>query len=274
MQKKPAENKTLYYYMKQQTSSYNSIEKAMRVLMAFSVDQPTWGVRELSAHLGFSPATVQRILQTLKRFAFVDQDRDTRQYRLGNVYFRFMDILQSTHTVNRAALPHMKQLMSRTQETVHLNVIDGMERVCIDAVESPQLLKAVMPIGSRSPLYAGASSKCLLAFSADDFIGNYLESVRLIPVTRNTIVRINALKGEILKIKQQGYAISLGERTPGFGSLSAPVLDPKGIGLAALSLAIPEIRFRQKRHLSLCIKELLLTAEGISEDMGYNPLTS
>ena len=111
--------------MKQKTSSYNSIEKAMRVLMAFSVDQSTWGVRELSAHLGFSPATVQRILQTLKRFAFVDQDRDTRQYRFGNIFPVHGYSPEHPHG-EPAALPHMKQLMSRTQETVNLNVIDGM----------------------------------------------------------------------------------------------------------------------------------------------------
>ncbi len=256
--------------MKQESSSYNSIEKAMRVLTAFSVDRPTWGVRELSAHLGFSPSTVQRILQALKRFSFVDQDPKTRLYRLGKVYFRFMDVLQRTHTVNRAAFPHMKQLMSQTRETVHLNVIDGTERVCIDALESPQLLKAVMPIGSRSPLYAGASSKCLLAFSSDEFIEQYLTGVHLVPVTRHTICRMDALRAEIQEIRGRGYAMSLGERTPGLGSLSAPILNPKGIVQAALSLAVPEVRFKEKRHFARCIKALVLTAEAFSEEMGYD----
>ncbi len=270
---KTVKNKTLYYYMKQKTSSHNSVEKALRVLSAFSVEQPTWGVRELSAHLGFSPATVQRILQALKRFAFVDQEKDTRQYRLGNVYFRFTGILQSTTALGRSAPFYMKRLLSCTQETVHLNVIDGTDRLCIDAVESPQFLKAVMPIGSRSPLYAGASSKCLLAFSAEEFIEPYLEKVRPVPVTRHTFTRSDALREEIHKIKQQGYASSLGEQTPGLGSVSAPIFNHKGIGLASLSLAVPEVRFKNKRHLALCIKELLLTAEAFSEELGFNPFT-
>ena len=44
----------------------NSAEKALRILLSFQSEQPTWGVRELSTHLGFSPATVQRLLQVLK----------------------------------------------------------------------------------------------------------------------------------------------------------------------------------------------------------------
>ncbi|MEW5908688.1 MAG: IclR family transcriptional regulator, partial [Thermodesulfobacteriota bacterium] len=243
-----------------QTSSYNSLEKALRILLAFRVDQPSWGVRELSTRLGFSPATVLRMLQALKAGDFVRQDPETRQYHLGNVYFRFMDILQSTHTVGSAAGRYMKRLMSQTQETVHLNVIDDMERICIDSIESAQLLKGVMPVGSRSPLHAGASSKCLLAYSPEDFIDNYIRTVPLTPVTNKTIVDSKVLRSELAGIRNQGYATSLGERTPGLGSVSAPIRNHRGYALASMSLAIPEIRFRDRRHLRFCIAELLATA--------------
>ena len=75
--------------MKQSGSSINSIEKAIQILLAFTAEHPSWGVRELSGKLGFSPATVQRALQTLKTSSFVKQDPQTRQYRLGAVFFNF-----------------------------------------------------------------------------------------------------------------------------------------------------------------------------------------
>jgi DNA-binding IclR family transcriptional regulator len=255
-------------------SSYNSLEKALQVLLAFSADQPAWGVRELSTHLGFSPSTVLRMLQTLKSGDFVRQDPETRQYRLGNVYFRFMDILQSTHTVNRAATIFMKQLMSHTQETVHLNIIDKTERLCIDSIESTQFLKGVMPIGSRSPLHAGASSKCLLAFSPKDLIEKYISQGSLAPITRDTITDPALLRQELTKIRVQGYATSIGERTPGLGSVSAPIRDYRGYALASISLAIPEIRFKNRRHIRFCISELLKAAGEFSEIMGYAGLSA
>jgi DNA-binding IclR family transcriptional regulator len=255
--------------MKQLPSRPNSVEKALEIILAFRSDQPSWGVRELSAHLGFSPATVQRTLQTLKSYQFVVQDTETRQYRLGNVYFRLLDVLQSTHPVTRASLPFMRELLSTTQETVHLNVIDGTERICIDNMESPQYLKASMPIGNRSPLYAGASSKCLLAFSAPEFIDHYLETVNLVPLTEQTIRLTQHLKEEIKLIRVQGFALSLGERTPGLGSLSAPVLDHNGTILAALSLAVPELRFKDKRHRQRCLESLMDVSHRLSLAMGY-----
>jgi DNA-binding IclR family transcriptional regulator len=255
--------------MKQSVSPSHSVDKALRLLRTFTSERPMWGVRQLSGHLGFSPATVQRLLQTLRSHGFVDQDPETRQYRLGSIYYTFLNILQSGLPVSRAAVPFMKQLLARTRETVHLNVIDGLHRLCIETIESGQPLKASMPIGSRSPLHAGASSKCLLAYSAQEYIETFLGRGPLSPVTENTITDPARLRGELELIRSQGYAASLGERNPGLGSLSAPVLNHRGVLQAALSLAIPEIRFRSDDHRRLCLQELTKMAGDISKIMGY-----
>lgn len=254
--------------MKQTASHLNSVEKALEILLFFQPDHPTWGVRDLSARLGFSPATAQRILQTLKSYGFIEQDPHSRQYYLGNIYFRFIQTLQSQQPIARAALPFMQKLLSETRETVHLNIIQGKERVCIDTLESHRNLKAGMPIGNRSPLYAGASSKCLLAFSTEDFIEDYLKTVEIAPVTEETITDSEALRKELERIRAQGFALSMGERSKGLGSLSAPVTDFRGLVVAALSLALPEIRYQEDRHREFCLGELCRQAEALSLRMG------
>lgn len=254
--------------MKQQTQ-YNSVEKALKILMAFEPGSPVWGVRELSSRLGFSPATVQRLLQTLKADGFVAQDERTRQYRLGSVYYRFVQILQNQQPLSRIAMPVMQELLGITRETVHLNVIQGDERVCISTLESSRSLKAAMPVGSRSPLYAGASSKCLLAHSKSAFIQAFLVGVRLTPLTDRTPTDARVLTLELETIRRRGYAVSLGERNKGLGSLSAPVFDHDGLAVAALSLALPEIRFQDAAHRRSCLNALRDCAARLSENMGY-----
>lgn len=238
--------------------------------MAFGAEAPLRGVRDLSAQLGYSPATVQRILKTLKAYGFVTQDEKTRSYRLGGVYYRFLHTLQRAHPITEAALVQMQRLSEATGETVHLNVIDGDQRLCIETVESLQPLRASMPIGSRTPLFAGASSKCLLAFSGTGKIDDYLKSVSLAAFTAATITRVGDLRSELSRIREQGYALSLGEHNPGLGAMSVPVFNHRGMLSAALSLAIPEIRYADSAHRQFCLAELLRRAQRLSAEMGYN----
>lgn len=246
----------------------NSIEKSLEILLKFQDIKPSWGIRELSAELGFSPATVQRILQVFKSYDFVRQDPESRQYYIGNIFYRFLENLNTSNNLTRIGRKYMEEVAVATEETVHLNIIEGNLRICISTIESPKVLKAGMPIGNQSPLYAGASAKCLLAFSNEEFQDNYFKTTDILALTRDTIVQADKLFEELYKIKEQGYALSLGERTPGLGSLSAPVFNFKGEILASLSLAIPEIRFKQETHLSNCIDILTSAATSFSHAMG------
>jgi DNA-binding IclR family transcriptional regulator len=248
----------------------NSIEKALEIMLKFQDIKPSWGIRELSTSLGFSPATVQRILQVLKSYEFVRQDPLTRQYFVGNIFYRFLENLNRSNNLSRIGRKFMEDVAVTTLETVHLNIIQGKTRICVDNIESPKELKAGMPIGNQSPLYAGASAKCLLAFCEEAFKTDYLKTTSLEPITDNTIIQPDKLNRELKKIKKQGYALSLGERTPGLGSLSAPVFNYKGRILASLSLAIPEIRFIQEDHLSNCIHILTGAAKSFSKAMGLS----
>ncbi|HOO89823.1 MAG TPA: IclR family transcriptional regulator [Syntrophales bacterium] len=251
----------------------NSIEKALMILMVFREGQPSWGVRELSAHLGFSPSTTQRILQILKSYGFVRQHPNTKQYCLGNIYLSFFRTLQDNYPITRIAMPLIRRLLSRTGETAHFNIIDTdcVSRICIATLESTLELKAGMPVGSKAPLYAGASSKCLLAFSSQDFIDSYLKKVKLEPLTNNTITDVEQLIAELKLIRERGYASSLGETFQGLGSLSVPIVTfHQGIPVrASASLAIPEVRFNNYDHRKMCIEEMLLASKEFSDNSGY-----
>ncbi len=256
-----------------QKNKVNAVEKALMVLMVFSAEQSSWGVRELSTHLGFSPSTIQRILQSLKNYGFIRQDPTTKKYSLGSIYFSFFRSLQDEYPVTRLSMPYMKQLLSRTRETVHLNVIDtdGLSRICINSLESSRELKASQAIGTKAPLYAGATSKCLLAFASKNFIDSYTENIKLSPLTVNTITGKDELLHELAMIRERGYASSLAETTHGLGALSVPVFtynNGKSL-LAGISLAIPEIRFNNAEHRKLCIEELLHISKEFSQITVY-----
>ncbi|MDD2388734.1 MAG: IclR family transcriptional regulator [Desulfobacterales bacterium] len=255
--------------MEHAESSSNSVEKALKILLAFRVEHPSWGVRALSKHLGFSPATVQRILQTLKSYNFVAQDPETRLYFMGEAAYDYLGSSLEPHSMRRIAAAFMNRLLTSTRETIHLNVIQDNMRLCIDCVDSSQPLKGTIPIGSTSPLYAGATPKCLLSFASADFTETYIRNLKIEPFTKNTINNIKLLREDLENIRKKGFALSMGERSAGLGSISAPVLDLDGRLLCCLSVDIPEIRFNDEAHRNFCIRELLEATREFSKVMGY-----
>src|SRR3546814_715020 len=57
----------------------------------------------------------------------------------------------------------MRELARETSETVHLSVLDGVDVVYVDKIDSPQPLLAYSAVGGRAPAYAVATGKALLA---------------------------------------------------------------------------------------------------------------
>jgi DNA-binding IclR family transcriptional regulator len=259
------------YKMKQNLSDFTTAEKVIETLLSFQIDRPQWGTRELGAHLGFSPSTAQRILNTLKDYHFVQQDPITRKYHLGSIFYEFINTLQVSNPLTRTAQPYMSRLLALTKETIALNVIANGERTCIDVIESPRSVKVTLAIGTKNPLYVGSSGKCMLAFSSDDFINTYFKQTTPVPITINTITDKNKLRNELQIIKKQGYATGFGEKISGFGSMSAPILNHKGSLLGCINIVVPEIRLDDKEHKEFCLENLLNITKELSRNFGYQP---
>jgi len=249
--------------------SKSSLEKALDILLLFDEERKLLGINEISRLLKMPPSSVQRLVNVLKKKGFLAQDAQTRKYKLGTIFLKFAGFVRESLDIAKVSYPVMQKLSRETGETVHLNVIDNWERVCIETIESTKPLMARMPVGHRSPLYSGASSKCLLAFSSEDFIEEYLNSIELTRICENTIIDKNAFMKELEKIRRAGYAESFSERVKGLGALSAPVFGYDRRLIASLSLAIPEVRFRDRRLKQLYVDKLVESAKEISSLLGY-----
>ena len=59
------------------------LDKAVRVLMLFTPEQPEWGVTGIAREVDMSKSTVHRILRVFEQHGFLTQNLETRRFRLG-----------------------------------------------------------------------------------------------------------------------------------------------------------------------------------------------
>src|SRR3990170_1341746 len=116
-------------------------------------------------------SSAARIVGALVRRGFLRQEEPSGKYALSNVFYSFTSALSERNLLIPRAVPVMEKIFRVLRETVHLNVADGLERVCVHVLESPQQLKAVRPVGRRPPLFGGGSSKAPLAFPEEETRG-------------------------------------------------------------------------------------------------------
>ena len=226
--------------------SVATIERASDVLFLFASAPGTLGVTDISKELGISKAVVHRIVTSLCEHKLVSSDPATRRYTLGPGVLQLAAGYLEKLDVRSMALEAMRRLSAETNETATLSVRNGFERVYVDQVTPHREVKMTVQIASAFPLHAGASSKAFLAWLPPDEIDTYLSESPLDALTEQTITSKAKLKAELKRVRSQGYAVSLGERQVGAGSVAAPVLDHTNQPVVVISVCGPVERFRDE----------------------------
>ncbi len=249
------------------TTTITAVERTAEVLRMFArTDAQTLGVTEIAQELGLSKAVVHRILNSLRVTGFIKLDSENRRYALGPTALDVGLAFLRQVDVRDLARPVLRELSDKTGETATLSILSDWHRVYIDQVTPDREVKMTVALGRPFPLYAGSSSKSLLAFLPETEIDDYLEHTDLRPLTDLTITETDRLRAELAEIRARGFALSLGERQSGAGSVAAPILDHTGHPVAAMSLCGPVERFRgeTKRAAGLIVE----ASRRLSRQMG------
>lgn len=218
-----------------------SLYRAMGVLEVFSFNDELT-LNEIVEKTALPRTTAFRAIRTFIALDYLSYDPDTRKYTLSPKLFRLGSIAIHARPISRWARPLMERVRNRFGETVYLNIRSGTERMCIESLASTHALQVEMPVGHMSPLYAGATAKILLSGMDDREITQYFDSVTMERLTEVTLVDKEQIWSQIRQIREDGFAISRGERIKGVVSVSVSIFDNSKQVVAALSVLIPAIR--------------------------------
>ncbi|GAA0715652.1 IclR family transcriptional regulator [Dactylosporangium roseum] len=249
-----------------------TVERAADVLVVFAQSQePTLGVTQIANALSLSKAAVHRILASLRSRDLIEFDNRTRRYRLGPMALSIGLSYLSRVDVRYLAQDELAQLSAVTSETATLSIRNGRHRYYIDQVRPHREIVMSVQIGVPYPLHAGSSSKIFLAFLPVEEAERYLAG-RLDKVTKQTVTSAAALRRDMVRIRECGYATSIGERQSDAASVAAPIFDHEGKVAAVLSVCGPADRFEAEARD--VVPALLSAATRVSARMGYLPSTA
>ncbi|GAA5234336.1 IclR family transcriptional regulator [Verticiella sediminum] len=219
-----------------------SLPKGLAILEALARADAPMGVTELARELGMGKSGVHRLLRMLCDLGWVReaQGRYACSLRIWEVGMRVADRLD----LRQVAAPFLRELADATSETVHLSILDGIDVLYVDKIDSPQPVRAYSRVGGRAPAGCVATGKVLLAYAEAARVAE--ASAAMAPYTPRTIVDPQELEAELRRVRQQGYAVNRGEWRASVCGLAAPVFDARGEVVAALGISGPADRLTQK----------------------------
>ena len=237
-----------------------SVQRIFAVFESFTPERRTLSLQEIADAIELPKSTAFRIVRSLEQAGYLVRLEDQR-YCLSFRFTRLAGLVTSTLGIREVARPVMLELAAKVRETVSLQTVMGRNRVCIDAVNADSPLRNVVQPGEQVPLMSGSGSKVLMA---------HLPKKTLAPIVA-TIARSTKrpqadLFAELERIREQGYAVSHGERLVGVSAISAPIRDVNDAVHYCISLGGPTVRVQ--KNLKEFVKLVVEAAGAISRSYG------
>lgn len=242
-----------------------SLERGLSVIRAFDAEHAELTLSEVAATTGVTRAAARRFLLTLAELGYVRSDGrffslTARVLELGYAYL-------SSLSLPEVAESHLEALVAEVNESSSVSVLDGMDVVYVARVPVSRIMTVAISVGTRFPAYATSMGRVLLAGLPDDELAAYLATVRLERLTARTVSSVAALRGELAKVRGQGWAIVNQELEEGLRAVAAPIRDRAGQVVAAVNVSAHASRTSLEAMRRDLLPLLLKTAARIEADL-------
>ena len=254
---------------KKATKEYkvHSLERGFDLLEILAQNGFEKSLTEISSDAGFSQATTHRILSAMKSRGYVHQNPSNSKYRLTLKTFEVGSQVIQHLNLHEIALPILRDVASKTGESVFLVILEGDEALCIENINAYRNIQILfLRVGRRMPLHIGAAPKVILAHLSEKRVDEIIKNKAIETWTKKTITNPVDLKNELKRIRDQGYALSLGDVTEGAAAVGCPIINFAGEIVAAISISGIERHFT-KKNLPAIIRILKNAAFKISREL-------
>ena len=240
------------------------MERWIAVLDAFATSDE-WGVRELAGATGLSPTATHRILHEMTRTGLLAPAAGRGRFRVGPELARLGVLVAERLDVRRIARPILVATAEAIGETVILTLYSPSRRRfwAVDAAESEHTIRYIWEsLRPWSDLHRGASGKGILAFLPETEREAILETL--------DEPERSSLRAALDAARDQGFAISHGERFAGAVGVSAPIRDATGRVMGDLVSGWPDNRTDPAKERRVADAIVAASAQ-LSRSLGYRP---
>jgi DNA-binding IclR family transcriptional regulator len=244
-----------------------SVKKVISILEYVIYSAKPVNAVQVSKYFNMSVPNAYKYLTELQKCGLIIKLED-KTYSPSFKIVEYSSTILKKINIREFAHPFLVDLMAKTGQTVHLGVMENLNGVYIDKVEGPNSLPMISKVGATFDLYSTSLGKALLAFLDEQKIDVYLNGIKIIKKTKNTIIDKARLKMNLKNIKQMKYSVDMEENEDGIVCIGAPVFNFDDLPVASLSISVVASKVNPQL-INEYADKVLSCANAISKLAGY-----
>ena len=212
-------------------------------LLELLADNGSMSLAQVERESGLNRTMAYRLLRVLGELGYVEHDPVRHQFGLGARLLGLGAATAQRMNLAEIARPCLDAVRSDLQEAVTLGILAGNQVIYLGMLPGAEGPELAAPMSLRDAAHSTSVGKAILAFLPELQRESRLESLMPLPaITPATIVDIQVLDLDLARTRERGYSLEDEENTPGTRGVAVPVLDVRGLPVAALALAGPADR--------------------------------
>ncbi len=225
-----------------------SIDRLFDIIEVLSEHPRGMALTDLACRAGLHASTTHRLLASLSDRGYVQKDAGSGKYRLTIRMFEIGSRVVNGMNLLSVSRPYLEHLAELTGETIHLVVRDGNEVVYLYKEDTrDSIVRMGSFVGLRSPMYCTGVGKSILAYLPESEVFDIWRHTAVTRFTAHTIVEYSDLIADLVRTRQQGWAVDREEHELGVLCVAAPVLDFRQAPIGAISISAPSARMSEEK---------------------------
>lgn len=245
-----------------------SADRAFQILRCISDANDGMNHKDLSGALRIPGSSLSALLSNLVDRGYLSFDPMSRRYTMGPEILYLAGRYLAGLDMVTLGQPILRSLVAATRESALLAVRKDDYIQIVMKENCTESIQRVIEVGERTPLYATAAGKAILAHLDEEEMENYLSSVTLKPLTQRTITDKELLVDQIKKIRSGAIAYCHRENDEHIIAMAAPVFDLHGRVVASITVPVPAVRFGKKKE-SIIAPALREAVKTFSHRLGF-----
>jgi IclR family KDG regulon transcriptional repressor len=233
-----------------------AVSRGLDVLEVFLQERGPLTIAEIGERVDIPRSTLHEIVHTLRVRGYLEPHGDrfsigVRLFELGNAYHTLLDL-------TAAGREEAGRLAKATGETSQVAIRDGADVVYVAKVDGSDMLRLVSEVGRRLPATCTGVGKAILAgLEIAEVDALYPTDGTLAVLTPHSLRTQVALRDELERTRERGYAVDDCESNIAVRCIAAPVADASGAVVAAISVSIPTARWNAEteERVSTVVRE-------------------